>query len=221
MVYRRLPNTDNSRLIAIMRLNELLLGENFEVLNNFKDTIVNYKTVFEELIIKRKDFVLKRRLLNERKKIQIGELRLYVSHFLQVFNFAIERGDISKEARFFFGLEIYTGVIPPLSKESDVLKWAKNIIEGEQQRVNNGSVVISYPDFLKLEKIKEIAEGLIEELQKLENSFESYQTEIKKQRINIDAFIKQIWNEIEFQFSNDEIEIKRKKATCFGVVYVK
>ena len=36
----------------------------------------------------------------------------------------------------------------------------------------------------------------------------------------IDAFIKKIWNEIEFQFINETIENKRKKATHYGVVYV-
>ncbi len=197
MAYRRLPNTDNSRLIAILRLNELLLSEESYVLSENSDSILKHKMAFEELIEKRKNFVLERSLLNKSKKIQVGELRLNVSHFLQVFNFAIDRNDISKRSRSLFGLERNTGTIPLLSKEAEVLKWAENIIEGESGRIDEGGEEISHPNYLKIKKIKESTESLVTDLQVLEKSFESYQSDILEQRKKTDEFIKEIWNQIQ------------------------
>ena len=58
------------------------------------------------------------------------------------------------------------------------------------------------------------------ELKEMELLFEKNHTEINKQRQKVDVFIKQIWNEIEFQFANEPIEIKRKQAAEYGVVYI-
>jgi len=220
MAYRRLPNTDNSRLMAILRLNELLMLNESNLLNENSESILEHKITFEGLVEKRKNFVLERSLLNKVKKTQMEELRIYVSHFLQVFNFAIDRNDISKKSRYLFGLEKNTGTIPLLSKETEVLKWAENIIEGECRRIDGGDVGISHPNYLKIEEVKNITDSLIMDLQVLEKSFESYQSDILKQRQKTDAFIKEIWNQIELQFINEPIEVKRKKAARFGVVYV-
>jgi hypothetical protein len=220
MAYRRLPNTDNARLTALVKLNELLLTDKVIVLNKHKETIEQLKVEFGEQIKKREKFVLKRTKLNKSKKRLLAKLKLYVSHFLQVFNFAIDRQDISKEYRVFFKLETNTGVIPPLSKESDIVKWANNIVDGEKKRVEKGVETISHPNYTRIKELKEDAEKIIDELKGLEKSFGNYQKEIEEQRNKIDAFIKQIWTEIEFQFINEPIEIKRKKATQFGVVYI-
>jgi len=219
MAYRRLPNTDNARLAAIVRLFELLTDE--KVLINHQEIISYLKVDFEERINKREAFILKRRDLNKSKKELLGKLKLYVSHFLQVLNFAIDRNDISNKSRRFFKLEKHTGIIPPLSKEDEVLKWADNIIIGEEQRVEAGEEVISHPKQERIIAVKNATENVIGELKVLDKNYEQNQVEIQKQREKIDAFIKQMWNEIEFQFINEPIEIKRKKATHFGVVYVK
>ena len=220
MAYRRLPNTDKARLTAIVRLNELLVIEESNLLNNHQEAIGSLKIVFEELIDRRNEFVTKRRVLNKTKRDLLVKLRLYVSHFLQVFTLAIDREDILKESRAFFKLEINTGVIPSLSKETDVIKWANNIVSGEQKRIEQGIEAISHPRFTRIKEIKEASEKIMDELLDLEKSIEDYYPEIIGQRTRIDVFIKQIWNKIEFQFLNEPIEIKRKKATHFGVVYV-
>ena len=219
MAYRRLPNTDNARLLAILKLNEALSSNN-SLLKNYEEKINSYTTTFKRLIEKREDYKSKRRKLNKHKKELLVKLKIYVSHFLQVFNFAIDRGDIDKECRIFFKLTTNTGVIPPLSKEADIVEWACHIVAGEQKRIMTGAKMISHPNYTKIQNIAIATEKVITDLKIVDDLFSDYQEEITKQRIKIDIFIKQVWNEIEFQFVNEPIEIKRKKAARYGVVYI-
>lgn len=219
MAYRRLPNTDNARLLAILKLNEML-NDNNSALKSHRKEIVSFKEAFEKLIEKRNTYKAKRSTLNKQKKESLKRLKIYVSHFLQVFNFAIDRGDINKECRKFFGLTINTGVIPSLSKEAEIIKWANNIVLGEQKRIANGVEVISHPKFTLIKEIAEETEKVIADLKILDDLFKECQKEISEQRTIVDALIRQLWNEIEFQFVNKPIEIKRKEAARYGVVYV-
>lgn len=219
MAYRRLPNTDNARLIAMVKLNEQLLV-NGNVLRKHQSKIIALKNALTELISRRKQLVMKRTLLNKEKKELLTSLKLYVSHFFQVLNFAIDRGDISKTCRTCFSLDVNTGIIPPLSKELAIMIWARNILVGERKRVVDGVIAISHPNHKKIEGLLEVAENCFEDLKMLEEEFQNYHKEIGVQRNKIDAFIKQVWNEVEHQFINEPIEIKREKAAQFGVVYV-
>lgn len=219
MAYRRLPNTDNARLLAILKLNELLSDDD-SVLKNYKEKIIDHTSIFKKLIEKRDAYKIKRRALNKQKKELLLRLKIYVSHFLQVFNFAIDRGDIDKECRKFFELRTNTGVIPPLSKESDIIKWSHRIVAGEQKRIVKGAEVISHPNFTQIQRITIATDKVIADLKILDDLFRIYQEEIAGQRVIVDDFIKQLWNEIEFQYVNEPIAIKRKKATQYGVVYV-
>jgi hypothetical protein len=219
MAYRRLPNTDNARLLAILKLNELL-NDGDLVLKNYREKIIDYKSIFEKLIEKRDSYNAKKRTLNKQKKELLLRLKIYVSHFLQVFNFAIDRGDIDKECRKFFELRTNTGVIPSLSKETDIIKWAYRIVIGEQKRIVKGAEVISHPHYTQIQKIAIATDKVIADLKIIDDLFKAYQEEIAEQRVVVDDFIKQLWNEIEYQFINETIAIKRKKATRYGVVYV-
>ena len=68
---------------------------------------------------------------NKRYQQIVYNARLYLSHFIQVLNLAVIRGDIKKEYKAYFNLDIDTHVVPDLSTETSLLKWGNSIIEGE------------------------------------------------------------------------------------------
>ena len=220
MAYRRLPNTDNARLTAVVKLNSMLSKDKSE-LERFKMDVISFQRKYEELINQRDKYKAEKSLLNKQKKELLSRLKIYVSHFFQVFNFAIDRREINKEARTYFKLRTNTGVIPSLSKESEVIDWAYNIIVGENKRIKEGGEAISHPKVSKIRRIAEETECVINEISILNKHYDDYKVVVNSQRTEIDLFIKQMWNEIEFQFRDNPIEIKRKKATQYGVVYVK
>jgi hypothetical protein len=220
MAYRRLPNTDKARITALIKLSEIVLVDDCMVLLNHKETIKGFKEIFGGLIESREGYVAKRIELNKIKKELLVKLKLYVSHFFQVLNFAIDREDIEKECRLLFNLQINAGVVPTLAKEIEIIEWANNVVKGEEERIKKSMKSISHPNYKRIKEIKEAAESLRNELDEVEMLFKKNHVEITKQRLKVDAFIKQIWDEIELQFANEPIEIKRKKASKYGVVYI-
>ena len=99
MPYRRLPNTDQARLRALraavkqgsqQTYNEQVItfalvreAENF--LNVFEKQSILYKQTFENQV-------------NANKKYQqvLSNVRMYISHFIQVFNLSVIRGEIKR-----------------------------------------------------------------------------------------------------------------------------
>ena len=101
MPYRRLPKTDQARLkslkkaIAIekMPMNEIpvpfrLLTQAKAYLPVFETLVSQYNMTFETQV-------------TESKKYQnmLKNARMYVSHFIQVLNFAVLRGEFKKEVK--------------------------------------------------------------------------------------------------------------------------
>ena len=107
MPYRRLPNTDQARVRALRTAceaaekhsaGELLFSPKMAI------DIKSFTPIFEQAVNQYND---SRRLQSDIGKT-VGEsaknARMYLSHFIQVFNMCIMRGEIKKEAREQLGL---------------------------------------------------------------------------------------------------------------------
>jgi len=156
------------------------------------------------------------KLLNE----QFKEARLYVSHFLQVLNFCIIRGEIKPEAREVFGLSADERSVPDMGTEQQLIYWGEKVINGEQQRMLSGGNRIYNPS-IAIVKIK------YEKFLDYYNNHKNLQVTTKKMhdkvtslRDKADALILHIWNEVEQKFDNLEAEEKREKCSSYGIVYM-
>lgn len=220
MSYRRLPNTDKARLTALQKLSTSLNQKEGSFLKEKKEVIIEAKTVFELLVNEREQLIQNRIKQNKLKAEQIAMLKLYISHFIQVLNFSIERQELNKECRSYFGLHINNGNTPSLTTEKLVLKWAKVIVEGEQKRIKTGMKEISHPNYQKVESITALLINTLNELQQIEQQYKKLQQSFVKNRKVVDTLIKQLWDKIEQQFNGETNQVKKQKSVLFGVVYV-
>lgn len=103
MPYRRLPNTDQSRLRALRTA--IQQAERQE----FNHQVVSFKTMHEAqnfLNIFEKQMNLYKQTLesqvNANKQYQqiLYNVRMYISHFIQVFNFSVIRGDFKRNINY-------------------------------------------------------------------------------------------------------------------------
>lgn len=99
MPYRRLPNTDQARLRALRTV--IHQSEKQE----YGNQIVSYKTIHEartflsffEKQLNQYKLMLENQVSANKKYQQIvHNARIYISHFIQVLNLAVIRGDIKK-----------------------------------------------------------------------------------------------------------------------------
>ena len=221
MPYRRLPNTDQARLRALQ--NAVVMGQNKEPeelafstksLNRLRSFYTNFETtiIHQKLARKQQEKSSNTYLETVRKA------RLYLSHFIQVLNFAIQRGDMKPTVREFYGFNDKKS--PSLILDPEVLEWGKKIIEGEHQRINHGGNPLYNPSIAVVKvKFDQFIDAY--HFQKtLQNNTARWTVKVAELRKEADEIILDIWNEVEESFSAVPDDLKREKATEYGLIYV-
>lgn len=223
MPYRRLPNTDSSRLKALKTAKakgkELIPIDlafkqgTFQRLRSFlpkwEKSITEHKITYDIQIKNNKEY---------QKKLK--KARLYISHFIQVINMAIIRGELKSSIRTVFGIEEDNSKLPSLSTEQEVIDLGKNLIEGAMKRKMNGNapitnptiavVKVHYDDFLEAYKFQKM----------LQKNHSRALNNLAELRAEADNIILNVWNEVEYTYRELPEDLKREKAQEYGLAYV-
>jgi hypothetical protein len=223
MPYRRLPNTDVARLRAIEAGLELGKRTAITKLAFSQQTLEKLQTFYPHFLGAIRQLNISKQNQFDRSK-EYGEIfrkaKLYLSHFLQVVNFAILRGEMKAEVIEYYGLKMNSKATPPLNLEANVLTWGERIIEGEQKRVMKGGSPIYSPSIALVKVHYEEFKEAYRHQKMLQNITNRASVKVAELREQSDELIQQMWNEVEnsmIHYSDDE---KREKASEYGIVYV-
>lgn len=222
MPYRRLPNTDISRIKAL----NTAIGKSSDI--DFKDLAVSAKTLsdaksivrkFEQLILRYQqtfDTQVKANIVFQSK---VKTARLYVSHFIQVLYMSVLRSEIKSSQLKLYKLHNLDLTLPDLSTNDLLLEWGKNIIEGEQQRISQGGVPIYNPGIAKVNvMLSQFREGY--QTQKIhQKATNRVQEEVSKYRDEVDRIIVDIWDDVERYNSTLEQHHRVRKNKEYGIIY--
>jgi len=223
MPYRRLPNTDVARLRAIEA--GLELGKRTAVTK-----LAFSQQTLERLQVFYPNFLGSIRQLNISKQNQFDrskeyseifrKAKLYLSHFLQVVNFAIARGEMKPEVIEFYGLKMNSKAPPPLNLEAHILTWGERIIEGEQKRVMKGGSPIYSPSIALVKVHYEEFKEAYHHQKMLQNITNRASVKVAELREQADEMIQTMWNEVENSMTHLSDDERREKAAQYGIVYV-
>ncbi len=223
MPYRRLPNTDNARQKALIKacqkakeippfklaFSQSTYQQIASFLPGFEKKILQQKAALSRQIERNKDYH------NLQKKA-----RLYISHFIQVVNMSIQRGEISSSILDFYKLNGHSRKLPPLNTDEEIISWGEKIIEGETERIRKGMNPITNPTIavvkVRYEKFLEAYRNQ-KNLQQANNRALQELAEIRPQA---DDIILKVWNEVEESFKDLPDDLRREKAMEYGLVYV-
>ena len=223
MPYRRLPNTDKSRLRALKTAHEkgkelppFKLAFSQETLQRLSSFLPKYEKGLTEY---QHTYKIQKKN-NKDYYSKFKKAKMYISHFIQVVNMSIMRGEMPPKTRAFYGLPEDDKKLPTLNTENSLVEWGKKIIEGEEERkkknlppVNNPNIAVvkvNYDKFMDAYKFQK-------QLQENNKRAADHVNELRKEA---DDIIVYIWDEVEKTFSNESDEIKRENAKEYGVVYV-
>lgn len=223
MPYRRLPNTDSARLKSLKAayakgkdLPPFKLAFSAGSFRNIQKVL----PLFENAISEHKNALNIQAEKNKEYQRRLKKVRIYISHFIQVVNLAILRGDLLPDTRNYFGLEEEEKKVPSLVSEEEVILWGEKLIAGEQKRRNKGLNPITNPTIAVLkvhfDKFMEYHNYQLS----LKNRSQRAQDQLNEKRSQVDGVIQQIWNEVEGSFNDLPEEMRRDKATDYGLVYV-
>jgi hypothetical protein len=223
MPYRRLPNTDVARLRALkiayvkgkelppfkLAYSQATFTKVQAFLPQFEHALLVHKSAFNNQVSKSRDYI------NALKKA-----KLYISHFIQVINMAIARGDMPSSIRTFYGLNDYENKVPSLNTEAEVIRWGESIIKGEAERTQKGMSPVTNPTIalvkIKFENFKE-SYNFQKTLQKNNNRTLH---ELAKLRNDADEFVAKVWDEVEDSFRELPDDLRRERAKEYGLIYV-
>ncbi len=222
MPYRRLPNTDSARLKSLRSA-----FEKGKDLPPFKlafspRSYLNVQSVlplFENAIHEHKNSLNLQAEKNKEYQKRIRKARLYISHFIQVVNMAITRGELPTDTRGYFGLE-EEKKLPSLNTDEEVIEWGNKLIEGEKKRRYKGLNPVTNPTIAVVKVHFDKFLEFHNHQHSLKKRSQYAQDQLNEKRSRVDGIIQQIWNEVEDTFQDLPEEIKREKATEYGLVYV-
>jgi len=223
MPYRRLPNTDSSRLKAIkiahtkgkaiipmeLAFKQGTLQRVQSFLPKWEKVIAEHKTTYDIQVKNNKEYLKK-----------FKKAKLYISHFIQVVNMAIVRGELQPSVRGFYGLDEDYTRLPVLNTESELMEWGKKIIDGETSRKMQGLTSITNPN---IAMVKVHFDNFVEsfKFQKmLQKNHGRSLTNLSELRADADDIILNIWNDVEDFYKELPEDVKREKAQEYGLVYV-
>ncbi len=223
MPYRRLPNTDAARLRALK-----IAFEKGKEIPPFKlsfsqrtlHKIQTFLPSFEKAIYECKQAYAKQIEKNKKYIAVLKKAKIYISHFIQVLNMAIYRGDLPVSERKFYGLNEDFKKLPSLNSEADIIKWGEKLILGETLRTRQGRSLITNPT---IAVVKVRYENFLDsyKFQKmLQKNHLRAQENLDNLRIQADEIIINIWNEVEKYYINEPEDLRREKAKKYGLVYV-
>ena len=156
---------------------------------------------------------------NKQYRHRVRNARMYISHFIQVLNLAVIRGEIKRAQKELYKLDPKSNALPDLSTEEGLMEWGQNIIDGENKRTAAGGFAIYNP---AINKVKVHYEMFKEEYTShmLHNKthtrvFEDTET-LRKQA---DEIILNIWDQIEAFYKDELPYAKLQKCQAYGMIY--
>lgn len=222
MPYRRLPNTDQSRLRAMETAR--LKGKN---------TSPNQLPFSQKVYLDLQAFLpqfqqaIDQYNFSKTKQAQVGrqlaELfrmgRLYVSHFIQVINFCIQRNEMKPSVRKFYGLDEDDKSIPELGTEQQLIEWGEKVLKGDDARILAGGSRIYNPSIAVVKVKYEQFLELYNNHKSLVVTTQKHLDKVAEMRAHADKIILDLWNEIEASFVDLPSQSRRMRCTECGIVY--
>lgn len=223
MPYRRLPNTDQARIRALrtavakgdasdsrdLPFSLKTLSEARSFLRKFELAQLYYSQCFENQSV-----------ASRKHQGNVKTARLFLSHFIQVFQMSVIRGEIRESQRKLYGLATNDCNVPDLASEAALIEWGGKVIEGERKRTSQGGIPIYNPTIAKVRVHYDIfADGY--ERQKGYQLLTARSLEnLTAMRPRADELILDIWNQVEAHMQTVvPNETRLNKCRDCGLIY--
>jgi len=222
MPYRRLPNTDQARIRAMhtaLELCKITNVPNMAFSIKTKNEAEHFLPIFEgahyDYLVSLESQVK----AGKKYQMQVKNIRLYISHFIQVLNFSVIRNEIKKEMKRLYGLDPSNFSVPDLSTEGSLLLWGDRIIKGEQERIKNGGAPIYNPAIAKVMVHYDIFRDANITQKIFQKKTNRSLEQLAGLRTKADEIILDIWNQVEDFYKTYPEETRRLFCQKYGLQY--
>lgn len=223
MPYRRLPNTDSARIRSMKKALEMSSKKSPRDLAFSQTVLMQIRTflpMYEQSVMSQRNYQKAQIEKNKRYQDVVKKTRIYLSHFIQVMNMAVMRGEQKPIIREYYGIDPEEKRVPDLNTEKDLITWGKKIIEGEERRLAGGASPITNPTIALVKVHYQDFTRAWQEQQHFVDIFQKAHKKVADLRGEANQIIVTLWNQIEDFHKEDQPEEARKKCEEYGVKYV-
>jgi hypothetical protein len=222
MPYRKLPGTDDGRLQALSAAAKKAAAVApaelaFTAPTKAKLDVMHPK--WKKETDERGEALAAQSEATKKTREQGNRLRMYVSHFLQNLNFAIERGVFTESDRAYYQLDVSQTTLPAMNAEADLMMWAGRAVSGEAARTAVGGMAMPFPSAAEVQTELTAFEQLHSHQSDKVGALDREQEDVENMRDEVDGLLRDIWDEVEFTYRHDAPSSLRRKAREYGVVY--
>lgn len=224
MPYRRLPNTDKARIKSLETAIGMMRNSDRYVPVLTPDVMVRAERILHDFKAASDQYVsnLERQLDFSRSdayQTRLKTARMYVTHFMLVFNMCIKRKEFKDSDRNFYSMPEDMTELPDLSSDAAVLKWCSNVIKGERDRTARGGIPVYNPSVAKLAVHYDLFNDLYQKHTMLKKQTDESLERVAGMRAETDAVILEMWNMIEHYFSDMSGDERIEACRQYGVIY--
>ncbi|HOY38139.1 MAG: hypothetical protein KBB11_06150 [Bacteroidales bacterium] len=222
MPQHRLPGSDFLRFKALKCIAEAVrndinpdrfisvdkIGKNQQYYN-LMEKVLEYNTINQKLRIEHQ---------TEYNNL-FSKAKMYVLHYLQIIDMAIERGEQPISVRNYYQLDESGGKLPQINNESELVKEATNLFTGDAKRTSEGGKYFTNPT---IGLVKMWFDKFMEASQKEKNLSFVKTGEVENialLRKEINCFIDEVWSEVEKNSAARGREEQLKICHSFGIEY--
>ena len=219
---RQLPNSNKGRLAAqkAARDKNTAMGAGSFLTtptkNRLTAIVALYIAAYDVIALKKHDMVV----LTAQKTGFADVCRMMCSHFIQVFNLAVERGVFPKEDRTFYQLSVDSPVVPEMNTDAEILQVASDLITGEANRVAAGGAAMAMPAIADVITAHTNLNGIMMPHSTAVDAYDQSLEDLDALNVEADAVIKKVWDEVETFYNEEEPSSQRANARQWGVIYV-
>lgn len=154
------------------------------------------------------------------KNATLRQLRLFVKHFVGVFNMGIERRLYTPEQRSYFGIAVDNSNLPVLTSEVEVVELAQLIVTNDPLRVAAGGAPMANPSTADVQAQLDVYLPLAAATSNTRDALDNAQEALEALATEADGVIKKVWDEVETFYNEESPESQRENCREWGVVYV-
>lgn len=222
MPYRRLPNTDSTRLRVLklavekatntdykdLSISTATIDEAKNVLSHFQQLTARYQQLYDTQVKASRTFAGK-----------IKNARMYISHFIQVLYMCVLRAEIKEEHLTLYGLEDANMLVPDLSANEQLLEWGQKILKGEHQRITQGGAPVYNPSIAKVNVMFTLFKEACQTQKLHQKATARILQEIADYRDKVDKVILGIWEEVENHTIGLPLDKRIARNREYGIIY--
>ena len=156
---------------------------------------------------------------NKQYRNRVRNARMYISHFIQVLNLAVIRGEIKRSQKELYKLDPKSNTLPDLTTEEGLMEWGKNIIEGEQKRTAAGGFAIYNPAINKVQVHYEMFKEHYTNHALHKKTHSRVFEDVESMRRKADEIILSIWDQVETFYKDELPYAKLQKCQAYGMIY--